>query len=85
MMYSFEDMNKFVKNSRKIRYTLLEKLAHGKDWTVESFAVRSNSREDLAEVVYKLGEERSTALDRKGTWRKLCCCEGVSGRTKSKQ
>ena len=62
MTYSFEDMNKFVKNSRKIRSTLLDKLAHGKDWTVESFAVRSNSREDLAEVIHKLADDLSTAL-----------------------
>ena len=37
-------------------------LAQGKYESNNSFAVTSNPRETLAEVVYKLGEELSTAL-----------------------
>ncbi len=41
---------------------MLEKVAHGKDLTKESFSNRANSREDLAEVVCQLANDIDEAL-----------------------
>jgi hypothetical protein len=40
----------------------LEKLAHDKEWTIDSFPNRANSREDLAKAVFHLANDLNKAM-----------------------
>ena len=40
----------------------MEKLAHGKDWTIDSFSERVNSRDDLAKAVFDLANDLHIAM-----------------------
>ena len=55
-------MQGFLKECRKSRTTILEKLAHGKDWTIDSFSERVNSRDDLAKAVFDFANDLNKAM-----------------------
>lgn len=63
MTYSFDELQGFLKDCRKHRTTILEKLAHGKDWTIDSFSDRANSRDELAKAVYYFENNLNQAMN----------------------
>ncbi|KAL5258372.1 hypothetical protein ACHWQZ_G009017 [Mnemiopsis leidyi] len=62
MTYSFDELQGFLKDCRKHRTNILEKLAHGKDWTIDSFSDRANSRDELAKAVYYFENNLNQAM-----------------------
>jgi hypothetical protein len=62
MTYSYDEMQGFLKESRKNRTTILDKLAHGKGWTIDSFSERVNSRDDLAKAVFDFANDLNKAM-----------------------
>jgi tRNA isopentenyl-2-thiomethyl-A-37 hydroxylase MiaE len=61
MTYSFDEMQGFVKECRKNRTSILEKLGHDEELTIDSFSIRANSHEDLAKAVFHLANDLNKA------------------------
>ena len=55
-------MEGFLKECRKNRTTILDKLAHGEDWTIDRFSERANSREELAKAVFHFANDLNKAM-----------------------
>jgi uncharacterized surface protein with fasciclin (FAS1) repeats len=54
---SFDEMHGFLNECRKHRTFTLKKLAHVREWTIDGFPDRANSREVLEKAVNQLTNE----------------------------